>query len=252
MDYKRIYDELCNRGKTIRTVGYVEIHHIIPRCLGGSDQDENLTKLTPEEHYVAHQLLVKIYPDDRKIAYAAHMMTVAASTSARKNKSYGWIRRAISKANSGPGNPMYGRSLSEDERKQRGRTGIENGFYGKHHSTESKAKMSATKKQAYVYREPWNKDKKSSEEHRKNISDGLLKHHQERNKPHPNFGRITSDATKEKIRIALKGKKLSQEHIEKMSIPKGPQARTTCPYCNKEGGLSNMMRYHFDNCKFRK
>jgi hypothetical protein len=25
--------------------------------------------------------------------------------------------------------------------------------------------------------------------------------------------------------------------------------RVTCPHCNKEGGISGMKRYHFDNCK---
>lgn len=25
----------------------------------------------------------------------------------------------------------------------------------------------------------------------------------------------------------------------------------TCPYCNKSGGIANMKRYHFDNCKFK-
>ena len=27
--------------------------------MGGTDDEENLVELTPEEHYVAHQLLVK-------------------------------------------------------------------------------------------------------------------------------------------------------------------------------------------------
>lgn len=30
------------------------------------------------------------------------------------------------------------------------------------------------------------------------------------------------------------------------------QKRIICPHCNKEGGISNMVTYHLDNCKFKK
>jgi predicted GIY-YIG superfamily endonuclease len=29
------------------------------------------------------------------------------------------------------------------------------------------------------------------------------------------------------------------------------QKKTTCPHCGKTGGISNMVRYHFDNCKYK-
>lgn len=32
---------------------------------------------------------------------------------------------------------------------------------------------------------------------------------------------------------------------------KGKQRIERCPYCEKEGGISNMVRYHFNNCKFK-
>lgn len=37
-----------------------EVHHIIPKCLGGDDSPENLVKLTPKEHFLCHKLLTKI------------------------------------------------------------------------------------------------------------------------------------------------------------------------------------------------
>ena len=64
MNYKKIYDSLIERGKNRNLNEYGEKHHIVPKCLGGSNKKENLVKLTPEEHYVAHQLLVKIYPNN--------------------------------------------------------------------------------------------------------------------------------------------------------------------------------------------
>lgn len=70
MDYLKIYNSLCNLGKNDRVLEYFESHHILPRCLGGSDCIDNLTKLTYREHYVAHRLLTKIYPKESKIHYA--------------------------------------------------------------------------------------------------------------------------------------------------------------------------------------
>lgn len=40
---------------------YIEHHHITPRSLGGTDEDENIVKLTAREHFICHWLLVKMY-----------------------------------------------------------------------------------------------------------------------------------------------------------------------------------------------
>ena len=59
MNYEKIYRELTNRDSRAK---YTEIHHIIPKCMGGTDDKSNLVKLTAREHYIAHKLLTKIYP----------------------------------------------------------------------------------------------------------------------------------------------------------------------------------------------
>lgn len=108
MNYQKIYEELINRAKSRETPEYSEKHHIVPKCLGGSDLPSNLVHLTPEEHYVAHQLLVKIHPGSFALAKAAAMM-IPGRTS---NKMYGWLRRRFSIAQSdsqtGRGNSQYG------------------------------------------------------------------------------------------------------------------------------------------------
>ena len=38
---------------------YFEMHHIIPVSFGGDSSVDNLVKLTPKEHYIAHYLLTK-------------------------------------------------------------------------------------------------------------------------------------------------------------------------------------------------
>jgi hypothetical protein len=63
LNYKKIYNNLCNSRKSSdlnKELGY-EIHHIVPRSCGGSDNDSNLVKFTYKEHFLAHKLLVKIY-----------------------------------------------------------------------------------------------------------------------------------------------------------------------------------------------
>ena len=108
MNYTRIYNALINRAKSRDLNEYYEKHHIVPRCLGGSDDITNLVKLTPEEHYLAHQLLVKMYPESNSLIYAATMMIPSRPT----NKLYGWLRRklvkALSVSQSGKRNSQYG------------------------------------------------------------------------------------------------------------------------------------------------
>lgn len=113
MNYNTIYNNLIQRAVSRSLDGYKERHHIIPRCLGGNDLKENLVDLTPEEHYIAHLLLVKIYPKNTSLIHAAVMMTVKGKDQVRNNKLYGWVRRkhslAISKHQSGRGNSQFGK-----------------------------------------------------------------------------------------------------------------------------------------------
>jgi hypothetical protein len=100
MNYQRIYDSMIERAMHRDKPEFVERHHIVPRCLGGSDDVSNLVDLTPEEHYVAHQLLVKIYPKHMGLAYAAIQMSIARPHR-RNNKLYGWLRKEYSKRRKG-------------------------------------------------------------------------------------------------------------------------------------------------------
>ena len=76
MNYEKIYKELIHKTtvRNIKKQGW-ENHHIIPRCLGGTSERNNIVVLTPREHYVAHRLLFKIYPSNAKIIYAFWMMS---------------------------------------------------------------------------------------------------------------------------------------------------------------------------------
>lgn len=93
MNYQKIYDRIISRGRERVLAGYKEHHHIIPRCMGGTDHPDNLVHLTPEEHYVCHQLLVKIYPKNIKLLHAIQAMTMSGSAGIRSNKKYSWLKR---------------------------------------------------------------------------------------------------------------------------------------------------------------
>lgn len=94
MDYQRHYDLLIGRSKHRVLAAYTERHHIIPRCLGGGDSAANIVCLLPEEHYLAHLLLVKMHPNNHKLVRAAMMMSGKGSRFLhRSNKFYGWLRR---------------------------------------------------------------------------------------------------------------------------------------------------------------
>jgi hypothetical protein len=95
MNYNKHYSLLIERSKSRSLDGYTEKHHIIPKCMGGTDDISNLAELTPEEHFLAHQLLVKIYPSEPKLVYAALMMCSSSKYhSRRNNKFYGWLKRS--------------------------------------------------------------------------------------------------------------------------------------------------------------
>jgi hypothetical protein len=51
MDYQRIHDAIIDRARNRTIFGYVEKHHVIPRCLGGSSESYNLVELTAREHF---------------------------------------------------------------------------------------------------------------------------------------------------------------------------------------------------------
>ena len=73
-------------------------------------------KLTPEEHYVAHQLLVKIHPTNYKLVTAAFCMTFDKDGKRSNNKLYGWLRREYSIAKS-ISMKLFWEEKTEEERK---------------------------------------------------------------------------------------------------------------------------------------
>jgi hypothetical protein len=216
MNYELIYKKIIKRGKERILEGYKESHHIIPRCMGGSDDSSNLVKLTPEAHYVAHQLLVKIYPGNHKLIFAANMMKVDQSNRRANNKIYGWIRRKVILA------------LSESAKKTN---------KGRLVSAETRAKISLALKNKVVSEETRAKLRvarsKLTDETRAKIGS-----------VHKN--KIVTAETRAKIGYASSNR--SAETRAKLSAANQRLPTVVCPHCNKLGKINGMNRYHFDNC----
>lgn len=49
---------------------YLEKHHIIPKCMGGKNEEDNYVLFTYREHIIAHHLLHRIFPENHKLALA--------------------------------------------------------------------------------------------------------------------------------------------------------------------------------------
>lgn len=97
MDYARHYAKLISRARSrpIWASRKYDTHHIVPRCMGGGEERENLVSLTVEEHYIAHQLLAKMHPDHPLVVYTAEFMSRAGSRLRMPgNKRYARARRA--------------------------------------------------------------------------------------------------------------------------------------------------------------
>lgn len=109
-----LYNSLMQSRKAYCSFGnleYWETHHIIPKCIGGSDDENNLVLLTAREHYIAHWLLTKMHPKNKKIHYAFTMMCSLKDKRRFTTKQYERMKTVRS-------NLMTGHEVTEETRKK--------------------------------------------------------------------------------------------------------------------------------------
>ena len=229
MNYQKIYDNLISRAQMrCKPEGYVERHHIVPRCLGGGDEKSNMIVLTAPEHYLAHQLLVKIHPKNAKILFAAISMTGGSrwvKEGRSRNKLYGWLRERhseamslrvcspetlekMSKARKGiPLSEEWKKSISESlkgiPKTPEHIEKVRLANIGKTASDETKARQSERMLSEWTERKILGTDR-LSEEHKNNISKA-------------NSGKKRTDEQRANMSAGQKGKKFSDEHRAKLS-----------------------------------
>lgn len=169
MNYKNIYNKLIIKAKSeIRIKSdtvYYEAHHIKPRSFGGegdcrNTNHPNIVLLTPKEHYIAHLLLVGIYPNSPAMHKALwNMCNVKKDIRYKPSaKTYCSIRMEYIKNTIGSNNHFFGKTHSEESKlkislKAKGRQT----FLGKTHSEESKLKMKKSQMGKVISEETKNK-----------------------------------------------------------------------------------------------
>lgn len=118
--YTKWYFQLLENSKTKIYTGYIEKHHIIPKSLGGSNDKNNIVKLSAKEHFICHLLLVKMTDKDdkKKMIYALHRMSYSMSANQKRitnSREFNLVRNIISRGFTGEGNPMFGRTRTIEE-----------------------------------------------------------------------------------------------------------------------------------------
>lgn len=218
--YETWYNNIVDRAKNRSINTYKEIHHIIPRSLGGTNLKENLVELTAREHFICHWLLVKMHTGEArsKMINALYMMRAEGTyqhryTSIITSRVYSKLREEfsqyISKRNSGRKQPF------EEKEKQiaamTGRT-----------------------------RSPFSTEWKNN----------LSKNHKSKN---PNYNTAHSVETRQKISEKMKGRKQDPVMVairaKKQKSLNLKREKKLCPYCNRLIAVNAYARWHGDNCK---
>ena len=176
-----IQNILDTRGRHGCGDEYHEEHHIKPKCMNGTNDEDNLIDLFAREHFIAHKLLAEENPDNNKLTYAWWRMcnrqnynkdffnitpeeyeeakialsNVAKSRTGKDNPNYGNHKLAGKNHPmygnhkfAGKNNPNYGNYWTEEQRKKHSDklSGENHPMYGKTHSEETKKKQSEAAK----------------------------------------------------------------------------------------------------------
>lgn len=154
MNYKIIHDQIIERVKDRIVEGYTEKHHIIPICMDGLDNKDNLVELTAREHFIVHKLLCEIYPENHKLRYALWMMCIAKNEFQERNylvssREYERLKKYLTESGAFISNGMLGKNHSDESKekisKSRIKSGVAKGknnpFYGKKHDADTIQKI---------------------------------------------------------------------------------------------------------------
>jgi hypothetical protein len=227
--YEQFIQNILNtRGRFACGDEYHERHHVIPKCIGGGDEEENLIDLFAREHFIAHKLLALENPNNEKLAYAWNMMCNSKNgdyqiTAEEYEKARMAFASFISESKKGKSrseetcdklskymkaqweNPEWRNNMMEllrptyedqqrndklsEKTKERFKNPENHPLYGKHHTEESKRKNSES-----------HKGKFPSAETRIKLSESR------RGEKNHNYGKPRSEEAKKKQSETMKGR----------------------------------------------
>jgi len=222
--YQYRYDKIIQKAQSEnrkRCKGiYYENHHIIPKCMNGSDEEYNRVLLTAKEHYVCHKLLTYIYPENRKLVNAFWRMTFDKkgkhNISARD---YAYAREL--------------KSLTPVSEETKTKQSINNAHY-------------------------WKNKKRPKESIEKMIKTNTGKHHTEETKAkqrkhHRNHTKEEKEKMKNKWKVRKPDNIETRNNKSKSHIGLSHKLKNkTCEYCGFETTPGNYGRWHGEKCKNKK
>ena len=213
--YTRWYEELCQSRQPLSRVKggdtYYERHHVIPKCMGGDNSKNNLVLLTGREHFLAHWLLSKMcISTEHHIKMNDALLRLAGNTRGHYKYSKWEYEKAKQK-----------KSKAMKLRAEQGMSPNQ----GNKHSLDTKLRMSIAKlgkSRPDLTAEARGK-RTHTPEARSRVSASLM-------------GHLVSDETRQILSAALKGKAQNK-------------MKSVCLYCGNENYVTQIKRYHNDNCK---
>lgn len=181
---------------------YYEKHHIIPKSLKGSNQQNNLVILTGKEHFVCHWLLTKMLTGKNliKMEYAFCFMRMSKRTTKETYKIPGYIYEKL-RVKSAQLSSQTHKGLKHSEKSKRKMSESHKGRIawnkGISHSKETRDKISK-----------FHKGKTISDEHKKKLSFKGQKHSEETKRKMSEYhkGHKHSEETKKKMSVSMKGR----------------------------------------------
>jgi hypothetical protein len=169
--YSIWYYNIITKAQARQSIKPNDIHHILPRCLGGDNSKNNLVELTRREHYIVHLLLTKFTVGDakKKMFYALHRITNTGDIKIKSSRIFEYLRSNHSAIVSG--------RMKENNPNKNGRkpttkqsAAIRKANTDRVWSLESKLKMSKSKSGVSTIQPPF------TDEHKRNLSKARSKH----------------------------------------------------------------------------
>jgi hypothetical protein len=196
VSYQDFIDNIINtRGRFSCGNEYHERHHIVPKCMNGTDNEENLIDLFAREHFEAHRLLALENPENDSLIYGWTMMAFVKDGNQQR-----YVLTAEEYENA-----RIALSMVASERY----IGENNPFYGKRHTKETREKMRKSSEQRWSRPEEKEKARKAkanmSQETRQKMSESALKRF-ENPENHPLYGWTPSDETRKKMSDSAKAR----------------------------------------------
>lgn len=253
--YYRWYFSIIKNAqhKQYNNLNYTELHHIIPKSIGGDNSQNNLVNLTAREHFLCHWLLTKFTKNNekRKMSYALWLMMNMENQYHQRykisSKIYSLLKENLALVFS---EQQTGRARSEETKQKISKTRkklisegklkvnenkekyiiISEKRKGRKISEETKLKIGKAHKGKIISQEQieflkiTNTGKTWSEESKKKLSNTLTDQYQNKDRTPAKgmLGKKLSLEAREKISKANKGKILSDEHKDKLrNINKG-------------------------------